>query len=63
MRGVRRVALLLAAVAASGCRSHDAAAELRVSDRETQHLRVLIANERKDRLALVARSSPRSGTR
>jgi hypothetical protein len=25
-----------------------------VSDRETEHLRVLIANERKDRLALVA---------
>jgi hypothetical protein len=25
-----------------------------MSDRETQHLRVLIANERKDRLALVA---------
>ncbi|MFI4946073.1 MAG: hypothetical protein ACHP85_22550, partial [Burkholderiales bacterium] len=32
MRGVRRAALLLAAVAASGCRSHDPAAELRVSD-------------------------------
>jgi hypothetical protein len=32
MRGVRRVALLLAAVAAAGCRSHDPAAELRVSD-------------------------------
>ena len=26
-----------------------------MSDRETEHLRVLIANERKDRLALVAR--------
>ena len=25
-----------------------------MSDRETEHLRVLIANERKDRLALVA---------
>ena len=32
MRGVRRVALLLAAAAASGCRSHDPGAELRVSD-------------------------------
>jgi hypothetical protein len=35
MRGVRRVALLLAAVAAPGCRGHDPAAELRVSDLTT----------------------------
>jgi hypothetical protein len=35
MRGVRRVALLLAAVAAAGCRGHDPAAELRVSDLQT----------------------------
>jgi hypothetical protein len=35
MHGVRRVALLLAAVAASGCRSHDPEAELRVSDLQT----------------------------
>ena len=34
-----------------------------MSYRETEHLRVLIANERKDRLALVAPIVAHSGTR
>jgi hypothetical protein len=34
-----------------------------MSYRETEHLRVLIANERKDRLAPWRRSSPPLGTR
>jgi hypothetical protein len=34
-----------------------------MSYRETEHLRVLIANERKDRLAIVARSWSASDTR